>query len=232
MLERSKITLLLVDDDALFRAGTRRLFWIVQETLQLHILEAGDGAQALRLVAEQPVDCMLLDNQMPGGLGLDWIPEILATAPDLAIVMITGGGDERTAVEAMKKGAMDYLVKGNMTAESLQRALANALEKVEMRKTLARQSAVLIDAERQRVMIESLAAVCHHVGQPATVVYTILQMMAKWDLPPDQKQMWQDALVSAESLVDDIHRLQAISEYRTVPYLASHGSGGSMVEIP
>ncbi|MEI6516736.1 MAG: response regulator [bacterium] len=232
MPARPQFTLLLVDDDAMFRAGTRRLLWITREALPFDIVEAGDGAQALQVIQRQPVDCVLLDNQMSGGLGLDWIPKFLAAAPDLAVVMITGGGDERTAVEAMKKGAMDYLVKGSMTVESLQRAITNALEKVEMRKTLARQRASLIDAERQKVMVESLATACHHIGQPATVVYTILQMMMKWDLPPGQKQMLQDALASAESLVDDIHRLQAINEYRTVPYLASPGPGGNIVEVP
>ena len=76
---------------------------------------------------------------MPGGDGSDWLPRILKEYPDVAIIMITGGGSEQVAAQVMREGAMDYLVKGDISTADMERALLNALEKMELRKTIAAQ---------------------------------------------------------------------------------------------
>ncbi|MEI7435359.1 MAG: PAS domain S-box protein [bacterium] len=76
-------------------------------------------------------------------------------------------------------------------------------------------------AERQRVMVESLGAACHHLGQPATVLMMSLDAMSRVaDKDPDLIRELIDAgLEAAESLRHMLHELNDMTEYRTVPYI-------------
>ncbi len=73
--------------------------------------EAGDGAQAVEVVAEHQPDVVILDIAMPVMDGLAAIPEIKRTAPDTKIVILTGFESESTYREAMERGAHSYLQK-------------------------------------------------------------------------------------------------------------------------
>lgn len=216
----NRYVILIVDDDAHFRQGLRRLFHTMRDVIPADTLEAVSGEDALRIMAERQVGCILLDQHMPGGSGTDWIQRILAARPDAAIIMVTGVGNEQVAVEAMKRGAMDYLVKGSISPESLQRAVVNAIDRVNLRRSIERQREQLLDAERQRVMIESLGAACHHLGQPATVIATYLHMMRQRESDAERLDMIDNCIEATRALSDILDRLRGVSEYRTEPYLA------------
>ena len=188
-LAKEKIRLLLVDDDPSFRAAQRRNLRRIPivNGRETEVLEAPDGQTALEIIQSQELDCVLLDHKMPSGTGLFWLKKFLTEKQDLAVVMITGEGSEELAVEAMKNGAMDYLVKGGMTAPELVRTILNVLERKELLLTISEQQERLLDAERQRVMIESLGAACHHIGQPAMAINAYLQLMK--DQETDEEQL-------------------------------------------
>ena len=86
-------------------------------------------------------------------------------------------------------------------------------------------------AERQRVMVESLGAACHHLGQPATVLLASLELMAR--MPSQDRAVTEELLASsmeaAESLREMLHELNDMteSEYRTTAYLESGHQSGS-----
>jgi len=86
--------------------------------------------------------------------------------------------------------------------------------------------------ERQRVMLESVGAACHHLGQPATVLLTSLSLMQKRrDIGEDRFiDLLHTSLEAAESLGETLHELNAIREYRTVPYLRERKGGGTESE--
>ncbi len=77
------------------------------------------------------------------------------------------------------------------------------------------------EAERQRVMLESVGTACHHLGQPATVLLASLGMMQKREssIDDDMRSLLRQGLSSAEKLQTILHRLNTINEYRTVQYL-------------
>ncbi|RVU36594.1 diguanylate cyclase [Hwanghaeella grinnelliae] len=75
------------------------------------------------------IDCLLLDFSMPGESGLDFLVDIQLRFPELPVVMITGEGNERTAVDALKSGALDYIVKADISPDSLEQAIGKAIEK-------------------------------------------------------------------------------------------------------
>lgn len=222
--ERATLRLLVVDDDAAFRQGIRRLLHSMRDRLACAIMEASNGSHAMELLGMGRVDCVLLDNRMPGGSGLEWLGRMLVEHENLPVVMVTGEGDEETAVTALKSGAMDYLVKGTITPETLYRSMVNAVEKVRMKLAIEEQRQALLQAERERVMIQSIGAACHHLGQPATTLTCCLAVLKTHCVQPDARSILGECVKAAEELGAIIHQLQHVCEYRTVAYRPSAGA--------
>ena len=90
------------------------------------------------------------------------------------------------------------------------------------------------EAERQRVMLESLGAACHHLGQPATVLLTNLSIMQRRLDPADEKvgELIGTSIRAAKTLGEILHKLNKVDEYKTAQYLAkSDGEGCSDTRI-
>jgi two-component system response regulator AtoC len=88
---------------------------------------ASTGAEALAQVETLRPDCVLVDLMLPDMTGIEVLTRIRAQAPDTRIVMMTGSGSERVAVEAMKAGAYDYLTKP-LVLKELKRLLDKVVE--------------------------------------------------------------------------------------------------------
>jgi len=99
-------TVLAVDDEEGVRASIRV---ILEDTCQ--VLEAEHGAQALELLRTHDVDVVFLDQRMPGEPGIDVLPKVKAADPSTVVVIATAVRDVRAAVEALKRGAWDYITK-------------------------------------------------------------------------------------------------------------------------
>jgi len=99
-------TVLVVDDEEGVRASVRA---ILEETCD--VLEAGNGVEALEVMKAHEIDLVMLDQRMPGEAGIDVLPRIKAADPSTVVVIATAVRELRTAVEALKRGAYDYLTK-------------------------------------------------------------------------------------------------------------------------
>jgi len=99
-------TVLVVDDEESVRASLRA---ILEETC--HVLEAEDGRQALEMLGAHTVDLVMLDQRMPGEPGIDVLQQIKALDSTIVVVLATAVHDVKTAVEAIKRGAYDYITK-------------------------------------------------------------------------------------------------------------------------
>jgi signal transduction histidine kinase len=96
-----------MEDDA----GVARLLQKKLERLGYLVDVAADGEEGLALYAATPYDVVAVDQNMPVYNGLEVIRRLADHEPLPAIIMVTGAGDEKTAVDAMKLGARDYIVK-------------------------------------------------------------------------------------------------------------------------
>jgi two-component system, NtrC family, response regulator AlgB len=99
--------ILIIDDEA----SLRRTLRVTLEGLGHVVAEARDGAQALEQVGNRPFDAAFLDLRLGREQGIDLLPELLRLAPGLDVVVITAYATIETAVEAMRRGAVDYLPK-------------------------------------------------------------------------------------------------------------------------
>lgn len=138
------LNLLLVDDNPDDREYLRRL--LRKTGLHQEISECDSGEQ-LRHFDLNSVHCVLLDYSFPGETGLSILKRLKAVNPYLAVIFITGQGDESIAVEAIKGGAENYLVKGKISADFLEKSIADACEKKSLQKRLNEKEEKLLETE-------------------------------------------------------------------------------------
>lgn len=119
----------IVDDDQSFRTAVGRL--LSASGFRVFLYESGNEFLA-QLDGDEP-GCILLDVGLPGLSGLDLQQRLIERAPLLPIVFLTGQGDVRTSVQAMKAGAEDFLEKPT-SKEALLEAVERALRRCETRR--------------------------------------------------------------------------------------------------
>ena len=137
------LRVLIVDDEEAARYGMSRALG----NFNYDIMEAGSVEEARAAIAARPVDLMLLDVNLPGESGLDFLRELAGRgdAQQPLVILITAHGNERMAVEAIKSGAYDYLPKP-FEVDDLRLVVKNALETIHLR----RENQTL----RQRIELE------------------------------------------------------------------------------
>jgi len=105
--ERKGFRILVVDDELVVRDSLKE--WLAEDGFSVDMAES--GLEALDLLTQQTYQLMLLDIKMPGMDGVEVLQKAKEDFPDLGVVMMTAYATVETAVEAMKIGARDYLMK-------------------------------------------------------------------------------------------------------------------------
>ncbi len=123
MAEFRKTTILVVDDER----GVRQSFNMVLKDDYL-VLLAATGAEALKIIERNPVDLVLLDILLPDVKGLDLLKQIKAIDPRVEVIMVTAVKEIQTAVQAIKLGAYEYIMKP-FVVDDIVIAVSRALEK-------------------------------------------------------------------------------------------------------
>jgi signal transduction histidine kinase len=120
-----RLRVLVVDDDDVDRMAVRRS--LKSSGIETDVTEAADASAALDCLHSSHFDCALLDFRMPGSDGLELLRRIRKDGVSVPVIMLTGYGDEQTAVDLMKAGASDYLPKNSLTPERLGQSLRAVL---------------------------------------------------------------------------------------------------------
>ena len=163
-------SLLIVDDEQDMLQLLRRS---LESELDCKVQTASSAEKALQLLDADIFDLVLADIKMPGMSGLDLLQSIKKDTPDLTVVMMTAFGHVEMAVEAMKRGAYDFVTKP-FELDSLVLRLEKALERSRLiRENLQLQREVCEDNAFQNI-----------VGKSASMqrVYETIQMVAKTEL--------------------------------------------------
>ncbi len=140
-------SILVVDDEK----SLREFLTIMLEEQGYEVDTAADGDSAIRLIKEKPFDLTLTDIKMGKSNGLDVLSAVKQLQPNTPVVMMTAYATAETAVEAMKKGAYDYLSKP-FRVEDLQILIKNAIEK----KKLADENTYLKSALNDKYHFSSM----------------------------------------------------------------------------
>lgn len=165
-MKKSRIRILYVEDDVVDRMACRR--WFAQDTFDYEFVlsEAETAQEGLQLARTQPLDCVLLDYNLPDMNGLEFLTELKNDQEEIPVpvIMLTGADNASVAVESIKLGAQDYVVKDpnlqylELLPSVIQRVLRDVLaqkEKTEMELSLARAEA------KYRFLVEQIPAITY-----------------------------------------------------------------------
>ncbi|MFK8183019.1 MAG: ATP-binding protein [Phormidesmis sp.] len=168
------------------------------------ILEHECAEEGLELCKKTPPDLILLDYLLPDMDGLEFLQALedlklpaLSVPP---VIMLTGQGDEKIAVEAMKRGARDYLVKGELNTEQLYKSIQRVLSQQALQRLVARQ-------QRQQTLMASLAVRINQTSDLDSILQTATEGLREM-LDCDRSIICQfdaemNSTVVAESVLPD-----------------------------
>ena len=118
--------ILVVDDEGAIR-------YSISKTLQrvgYQVHTAASGEEALEMMGTQRYDVVLTDIRMPGLTGVELLAEIKQIAPDAVVILLTGYASLQTAIESLRLGAHDYLVKPS-SSQDIRQSVAQGLERAQ-----------------------------------------------------------------------------------------------------
>lgn len=144
------VPVLIVDDDERFAALLQQLLAAVPLGITLAPHWVNSAATAREAFDQNRFELVLLDNKLPGADGLDLLAELAQRPPERqpAVIMLTATGNETIAVQAMKRGAVDYLSKLDLDLAALTRAIHVALQRRQLEQEI-RQKNQLLAADLQ-----------------------------------------------------------------------------------
>ncbi|MDM9380032.1 ATP-binding protein [Chlorogloeopsis sp. ULAP01] len=228
-MEKIQIKVLLVEDNPFDTELLQQLFirahqqeWEIVNVEQLseaidvctgQTIHSCDNSSPLTLNPNS-IDVVLLDLSLPDSMGLDTLKEFRIAVPDIPVVVLTGLNDEEMALQAMAEGAQDYLVKDEITIQSLPRAIRYAIERAEILKQLREseqhtRKALLKEQELNKLKSDFVAMISHEFRTPMSTICTSLDLLQTSDkLTQEWREQFfrriENALKQMLKLLDEV----------------------------
>ncbi len=184
-MSADKLQFLVVEDDEDDFVHVRQL---LNKTVGgADVARATSADAALKLASECPPDLCVMDYRLGDKDGLDVLRELKNRDVEAPVIFLTGHGDEEVAVQAMKAGAVDYLLKSKLTAPSLGAAVRYALtlHKKEEAVRLARQ-ALHASEQRFRALVENSSDIVALADAKFTLLYVSPSVLRVMGYRPDE----------------------------------------------
>jgi signal transduction histidine kinase len=163
MPNSSRAKVLMIDDNPVDRELVAALL-----AERFSMLSAPDVERGFEIFHAERPDCVLLDHNLPGVQGLDALAEFVRAGA--CVVMLTGGGGDKLAAEAFKRGARDYVLKNDLNRNMLERILSREIERRRLELELHDAQAGLRIAHRLEAIGQLAAGVAHEINTPAQYV--------------------------------------------------------------
>ncbi len=167
----------------------------------LHLEQVDRLSDALDRVRQGGIDIVLLDLSLPDSHGFDTFVRVERAAPGVPIVVLSGLDDEAMAVRAVREGAQDYLVKGQVEGKSLTRSIRYAVERKHAEDERAQLLRARAEAEASlRARDETLAAISHDLRTPLTSIRALAQLL--------QRRLTRGSEISPDELTERLGRIE------------------------
>jgi signal transduction histidine kinase len=210
-MNKKPLRVLLVEDNAGDARLLREMF-NKEKAGSFELSHLTHMADAEARLAQGGIDIVLLDMGLPDGHGLDTLLRARTAAPDGVFIVMTGLEDEELAAQAMKAGAQDYLIKGQIENRALPRALRHAIERQRMQTETEG-----IRKHQVELRDKFLSHVSHELRSPLTSIYSFTTIIADGlagTTSPQQDEYLQIILRNVQQLQAMIEDLLEVTQAR------------------
>lgn len=220
-MSKKVLEVLLVEDNKHDSRFLRRA--LARSDLTCKVTWVLRGEDALKLIEKQSFDVGLIDFNLPGWSGVETFQQMRAKGMTFPIIFVTGAGSEQVAVEALKLGAHDYLVKDaeQMYLDLLPIVLRKVLKQWEDKQARQRAEAELrqyaADLEAQNAELDAFAhTVAHDLKTPLSNIILFSQLLLEQDgMSEEEQQLYFPIILQqAEKMTDIIDALLKLAEVR------------------
>ncbi|WP_122857315.1 response regulator, partial [Pseudomonas viridiflava] len=144
-MPKTSATLLIIDDDEVVRASLAAYL----EDSGFSVLQASNGLQGIQIFEQKTPDLVVCDLRMPQMGGLELIRQVTSIAPQTPVIVVSGAGVMSDAVEALRLGAADYLIKPLEDLAVLEHSVRRALDRARLLKENQEKQEKLETANRE-----------------------------------------------------------------------------------
>jgi FixJ family two-component response regulator len=206
------VDVLLVDDDITFA----KLVQVILKRYQkrsFNVLwkDTIEGALS-EITQNQNIDVILMDYYFPASNGLEFCVQLDQMGRSIPIIFLTGYRDIKLAVEAMKLGVEDFLLKDDLNEVHLPRTILSILDRVHIRKHKQAVEKRLAMAEnRAQAIRELVVTVCHEFNNPLASVKISFDLLQRQDLKNTPLEVIQSFEGHFNSIDSEIKRLRDLN---------------------
>lgn len=223
-MQKTSATLLIIDDDDVVRASLAAYL----EDSGFSVLQAGNGQQGLQVFEEHQPDLVICDLRMPQMGGLELIRQVSERAPQLPVIVVSGAGVMSDAVEALRLGAADYLIKPLEDLAVLEHSVRRALDR----------SRLVLENQRYRDKLEAanreLEASLHLLQEDQTAGRQVQMNMLPESPWVAGEFAFEHQIIPSLYLSGDFVDYFRVDERRIAFYLADvsgHGASSAFVTV-
>ena len=234
MNQRGMPVVLTIDDDQFVRESLANYL----EDFGYTVLQAGDGLQGLELLAAHHPDLILVDLRMPRMDGLQVLAKVQEVAPEIPIMVVSGAGDIRDVVEALRRGAWDYLVKPIQDMNILLHSVQNCLERARLQSQnreyqqsleesldkLHRTQKEMIHSAKMAALGDLVAGVAHEVNTPIGVSVTAASFLA------ERTRQIRELYQNGEMKRSDLEKYLSLAEESSASVLSNLERAAELVQ--
>ncbi len=205
------ISILLIEDNP----GDRRLIceMLTEARSMTFDLKYADRLQAaLEHLGENRVDVVLSDLGLPDSQGLETLSKIYAQVPEIPIVVLTGLNDEMLGVQAVNKGAQDYLIKGQVDTNLLVRTIRYAIERKQAEERERQLQLQLNLSNRLASLGLMVEGIAHEINNPLVSVVGFAEMLMQDDIPENVREAVKTISDSAQRVAGIVKNLLTFAQ--------------------
>jgi signal transduction histidine kinase len=225
---------LTIDDDQAVRESLANFL----EDFGYIVLQAADGQEGLAVMAESHPDMVMVDLRMPRMDGLQVLARARELAPETPVMVISGAGDIRDVVEALRRGAWDYLIKPIQDMTILLHSVQNCLERARLQRqnreyqksleesldTLHRTQKEMVQSAKMAALGDLVAGVAHEVNTPIGVSVTASSFLA------ERTRQIRDLYQKGEMKRSDLEKYLALAAESSVSVLSNLERAAELVQ--
>jgi DNA-binding NarL/FixJ family response regulator len=211
-MQTDTITVLLVDDDEGFYTILKHILKKFQNKTFEIIWEAKGGNVIERLRQSPQVQIILMDYYLPNTTGLELTKQLYDAKLEIPIIFLTSNKDFRTAVEAIKFGAEDYLLKEDATDTVIPRTILSVLERVRLKRQISEaEKNKRLSQSKTDAIQELVVTICHEFNNPLAAIKMSASILSRQTIPTEDKQLIDRIIQDATFLEKQINTLRDLN---------------------